>query len=183
MQDELVMAEAPVRQLRGVQGWREDIAAAVSAGRLFKRPAGMRIDDNHHLTLAGGWARPPQVKFIYGDPTHRAWVTMCRGIVNALGTQQAHAAQLVEAALARAAAVKRRNGPGDRKRMAAALTWAAIAESWGLAAAAAANEGRYLIRREDKIMRPVGVAVARAGGINQVARDKHYHQGSTGRTQ
>lgn len=182
MQEELVTAEAPLRQLRGMRDWRADIAAAVAAGRPFKRAAGMRIDDAHHLTLTGGWSRPPQVKFIYGDPTHRAWLEMCRGIVGALATQQAHANQIVEMCLVKAAAAKRRNMAGDRNRVIAALAWAKVAESWWAAAEAAAAEGQSLIRREDRIMRPVGEAVAMAGGITQVARDKHYHQGSTGRT-
>lgn len=180
IEEVLVTADAPRRQLRGVANWRADIAAAVVAGRPFTKAAGMSIDDAPRLSLYG-WSRPPQVKFIYGAPTHRAWLRLCRAIVGALDTQQAHAAQIVEMCLAKAAAAKRRNGPGDGKRMAAALAWAETADSWWLAAGVAAATGRDLIRREDKVMRPVGEAMAAAGGITQVARDKHYHQGGARR--
>lgn len=170
MADVLQAVDAPARQLRGVGDWRLDIAASVTAGRVFGEPAGMSINDKPRLALTGGWSRPRQVRFLYGSGTHRAWLGLCNAIAGALDKQQTHAGLILADALDRAATAE------DDSEAAAALAVARVAEEWWLAAGTAAAAGRALIRREDAIMRPVGEAMAAAGGITEVARDKHYHQ-------
>jgi hypothetical protein len=50
-----------------------------------------------------------------------------------------------------------------------------LALQWELHARDAAAAGRLLVGREDRVHVPVGNAVAAAGGLPEVARDKHYH--------
>jgi hypothetical protein len=62
-----------------------------------------------------------------------------------------------------------------RADQAAAEARAQAAERWREAAAEAAAFGEAFIPREDNIHRPVGEAVAGAGGLPEVALEKRYH--------
>lgn len=175
----LVSADAPERQLKGVREWRADIAYALAAGSGFAS-VGKLIDTNRGPTLTRGWARPEGVLFLFGTPTHRAWRNLCKMIVRALEMQQWGAELVRESALDIVAAVELRAKrgiatPADISRAEAAAVKAQLAEEWWCAASYAAAAGRSLIKREDRIMRPIGLAIAAAGGLDQVVRDKHYH--------
>ena len=176
MKTVLVAADAPDRQLRGVANWRADVEDAMAHGGVFDGAAGMRIDTMPGPTVRG-WSRPQKVRFIFGDPTHRAWLDLCDEVMDALSDQQTYAIWVREAALALAEELSHGMRSSDElKRRAKALAAAKLAEQWWTSATNARTTGRALMRREDQIMRPVGEAIALAGGINQVARVKHYHQ-------
>lgn len=168
MQDTLTTAQAPQRQLQGVQDWRTAIEAAVAAGQHAGAP-GMHIDDAHRLSVSG-WVRPPQVRFLHGDPTHKAWMDLCKAIIRTLTTHQTHTAERCDIWRVRAEKARSRaaRNAALRKTAQAALE---LDRTF-----TAALTGRTLIDREDAIMRPVGMAIAAAGGVDEVARDKHYHQ-------
>ncbi len=171
--------DAPARQLKGVRVWRADIAYAVAAGSTFPS-VGKLIDTSRGPTLTRGWARPEGVLFLFGTPTHRAWRNLCKTIVRALVYQQGDAELARESALDIVAAVELRAKrgiatPADLSRGEAAAVRAQLAEDWLCAAGYAAAAGRSLIKREDKIMRPIGLAIRAAGGLAEVAQDKHYH--------
>jgi hypothetical protein len=172
--------DAPARQLRGVREWRADITFAVSAGAAFPGAPGKSIDTNRRPTLTRGWAHPEGVLFIFGTPTHRAWRNLCKTIVHALVVQREAAGRQQASALDFVELVERRRKRGiatvaDIRRAEAAVIRAGLADEWWLAAASAAASGMALIEREDKIMRPIGLAIKAAGGLTEVAQDKHYH--------
>lgn len=171
MTDVLRSVEAPRRQLDGVLDWSAGISAAVMAAQAFKAPRGMEIDDAPRWS-AHGRARPQHVNFLHGDATHKAWRDLCKAVIAALKKQYGHATALLEyweEVYERAETDKER---------AVALEWMQVAAAWQAAAGLAYTQGEDLVRREDKIMRPVGKAIAAAGGVDQVARVRHYHQRS-----
>lgn len=94
MQKVLRAADAPHRQLTGVQEWRGSIADAVLAAQAFKNPPGMEIQHERRWTVRG-WQRPPELLFLYGTPTHRAWKQLSNTIVARLN-QQAAAAEATD---------------------------------------------------------------------------------------
>lgn len=184
MQAVLVNADAPRRQMDGVAAWRADIVDAVAAAHLWPNAEGMRIDDTPRLGFRGGWSHPPQVAFLRGDTTHRAWLQLSRAIASALWDQWSHASLISEAAWVKARKAEKAYvampSLHAHRVLIVAVRRAKLADTWRLNAALATSTGRALIRREDRILRPVGEAIASVGGITQVARDKHYHQaGST----
>lgn len=174
MDQALVAADAPERQLRRVRAWRSDVEYAVASGRLFVQPAGLdEIYDGPLPSLSRGWSRPREVAFLHGKVTHRAWLALCAAIVKQLRVQAAYASTVHEAAVNRAAQARTSIA---RVR---ALRAAARADEWCAAAVAAAETGTSVMFQEDAILRPVGMAVAAAGGYREVALDKHYHQWSS----
>lgn len=153
METALKAMDAPTRQTTGVAAWTADIAEAVVAGNACGSTIGTHADP--------AWR---------GHISHRGFVATCRTIIDALRRQQAAAETIRRAAESDAA-----SADGDDRD--AALAQARRAETWRDKAAVAASAGISLLDREDALLRPVGVAVHRAGGITEVARDKHYHQG------
>lgn len=173
MTDVLGQVDAPRRQLNGVRIWRINVAAATGAARQLRYSGpGLQIVDQPLLPLTGRWTRPRQVRFLYGDATHRAWRDLTKTICEALDTQGFAAADTRADALQRAQAALQRRRPDLAKGW---LARAAAAGAWATAASSASLSGRYLITREDSIMRPVGAVIAAVGPRN-VAKDKHYHQ-------
>jgi hypothetical protein len=154
MEDALAAEDAPRRQIQGVHGWSSAVANAVVAGHACGSTAGMDAEP--------AWS---------GAITHRRWVGTCQMVISALRTQEATAAALYSAAMA---AARSANTEGVRN---AALARARKAAAWRSAAVNAETVGVGLVAREDAILRPVGMAIAAAGGISEVANDKHYHQG------
>jgi hypothetical protein len=130
-------------------------------------------------------------------PTHRAWMRQSALIITVLEhrEQQALTAQVTWTARARQheqardrwlAAAETAAGPSDRAARHAAAqreeaerarcaAVAALAAAWQAAAAEAISAGQALTNREDAIQRPVAEAVITAGGLTEVALDKHYH--------
>lgn len=105
--------------------------------------------------------------------THAAWRDLCTAITGALAVQ----IDTAEAAVAEART--KANVATGMEQFELAARWverARIATAWLEAACTARLEGECLINREDRIMRPVGYAIASAGGITEVAKDKRYHQ-------
>ncbi|GAA3957419.1 hypothetical protein GCM10023085_44920 [Actinomadura viridis] len=176
MYQTLASADAPLRQLKGVTQWRADIAAAVRASAVCAAPPGMHIEDRPQLT-ARGWRRPARVGFLHGTATHRAWVDLVEAIVACLLEQEAAADDLHETAIGAAARARVLQQPGQ---YAAAAARANAALKWRDAAGQAAAAGVALLTTENKIMRPVGEAIASVGAA-EVAKDKHYHARHTGR--
>jgi hypothetical protein len=179
----LVSVDAPARQLSGVRAWRDDVSAAVQAARPFAAPRGMSIVDGHALTRRG-WSWHPCIAFVHGQDTHAAWVSMCKAIVDALRYQLGHAQDLYDTYRALAdKALRNRNmalnktlwNRWERDRV-NLLEWTRAALAWKHAAMAAIDTGQALIRQENKIQKPIGLAIAAAGGITQVAQTRHYHQ-------
>lgn len=165
----LAAADAPNRQLHRVQEWRAHVGEAVLAASAYKDPPAMRLDSRRRLCVHG-WRMPPHMRFIDGTPTHRAWRDLCRAIINALYTQETYATSV---ATYWAKAARTAPNPEQTKR---ALQQQQYATRWRSAACTAADKGRRVIRGEDSIMLPVGLAIRRAGGLDEVALDKHYHQ-------
>ena len=171
MEDTLAAAEASNRQLVAVRVWQADIDVAVAYAAQLGSRTGMHLSDSPRLTSTG-WVRPEPVQFIYGQPVHRAWVRMCQVVIKAMRAQHAEAIAIATESRRRASRLKR-----VRSGEAAALLQKAItADAWAGAAMRAVENGKSLIKREDKIMRPVGEAIAAVGGLDEVAKDKHYHQ-------
>jgi hypothetical protein len=195
MHKALLMADAPQRQLRGVNNWRRDIGAAVCAAQPFRPPPrplkqvtwrrvisdtlavliapastpdyaqrdlpGLHIDDRVRMTVLGP-QRPPAVRFLHGHRTHRAWKELSWHVVGCLQRQEQAANEVL--------------------RLATKRRWKKAAEDaavWMVAANTAATTGLDLIAVEDAIMRPVGLAIRKAGGRHEVAQDKHYHDRSS----
>lgn len=177
MEQVLKDVEAPQRQLLGVRAWRAAVADAVAAGRPFTNFAGMHLVERRHLLRGGAWSWAPQVRFLHGDPTHQAWAKLCKAIIDALRQQQAHASDIAEAAREICdAAVAKNASAAAKARGPAAAARVMAAEEWWCAAAFAVASGRDLLRTENKISRPVGRAIAYAGGVDEVAQDRNYHQ-------
>lgn len=156
METALTAETAPERQLAGVREWCLEVARAVVAADVCGSSTG--------LTIRTEWAPNQPI-------THRLWLATCRAVIDALHAQAAHADALYRAALAEAGNAK------TKRRRQAALERAQRAVAWKTAAAHAASLGTGLTAREDAILRPVGRAIAAAGGPAEVAKDKHYHQG------
>lgn len=150
----LTAVDAPQRQTVGVTEWGRWIADAVVAGYACGSTAGTETEPAWH-----------------GKITHRGFVHTCQTVIEALRVQQATAESMRLAAEAEA-----RRAETARARD-AAMARAYRAAEWRDKAMLAETAGVGLVAREDAILRPVGEAVATAGGINEVARDKHYHQG------
>lgn len=168
MDEALGAIGAPARQRRGVLEWRLDVAVAVRCASVFTKPRGMRIAQTVYTSR-----RPmpnPALAFVSGDLTHRAWVRMCRALLSALHAQIGHAAALHEHFKAVALSAD------DPAVANAAAVLAQAAWQWQAAASSAADRGRLLVERENRIHLPVGYAVAAAGGVHQVAQAKNYHQ-------
>lgn len=154
METALEAVDAPQRQTSSVAEWGRWIADAVVAGYACGSTAG--------TTAKPAWT---------GEMSHRGFMGTCRAILEALRTQQATAEKLRQQATADA-----RRAKTDKARD-AALARARRARAWRDKAMFAETAGVGLMASEDAILRPVGEAVAVAGGINEVAKDKHYHQG------
>lgn len=146
--------DAPQRQIAGVGAWARKVADAVVAGYACGSTAGMNASPRRG-----------------GDITHRGFVDTCQAVIEALLVQQATAQAIYDDAIAQAQAAK------NAKAREAALARAARAAEWKSAAMTAETAGAGLVASEDAILRPVGEAVAAAGGVGEVARDRHYHQG------
>jgi len=164
--------DAPRRQLAGVRAWRADTAVAVRLAAAFRNPRGVRIPDR--VMSGRRWVPNPGLSFIYGDETHRAWADMCRAALAAITRQQHHAAGLHEHFKAIACSTSD-PGMGD-----AATVLARRAAQWWGAAVAAGRRGLILLQKENSISTPIGQAIASAGGIREVAREKTYHQAGAG---
>lgn len=160
MESALAAETAPERQLAGVREWCLEVARAVVAADACGSTLGLAV----HTV----W-NPSQ------PITHRLWLATCRAVIDALHEQAASADALHRAYLAMAEQAK------TKKRRQAALAAARRAAAWKAAAERAANLGTSFIAREDAILRPVGHAIAAAGGPAEVAKDKHYHQGMAAR--
>ncbi len=156
METALTAEDAPERQLHGVREWCVEVARAVVAADVCGSSTG--------LTIRTEWDPSQPI-------THRLWLATCRAVIDALHAQATHADALYRAAMAEADRAK------TKKRRQAALAAAQRAAAWKTAAERAASLGAGLIAREDAILRPVGNAIAAAGGPAEVAKDKHYHQG------
>ena len=156
MDTALAAEDAPERQLQGVREWCLEVARAVVAADACGSSTG--------LTVHTEWSPSQPI-------THRLWLATCQAVIDALHAQAAHAWTLRVAALADADKAK------TKKRREAALERARRATAWNYAAAHAAGIGTVLTAREDAILRPVGHAIAAAGGPAEVAKNKHYHQG------
>lgn len=156
METALTAEDAPERQLQGVREWCLEVARAVVAADACGSSIG--------LTVYTEWDPSQQI-------THRLWLGTCRAVIDALHEQVASADALHRAYLAMADQAK------TKRRRKAALAAARRAAAWRAAAEHAAGLGTRLIAREDAILRPVGHAIAAAGGPAEVAKNKHYHQG------
>jgi hypothetical protein len=175
---------APRRQRDGVAGWRADVQAAIACSTAFPDSPGLTIPSGR-VPGIGSRSWRPGVAFVHGDTCHRAWRTMCKAIIGALRVQAACAADryrhhMAEAEQARQAQdvialTDPRWAEWEQIRV-AALAWAQAAAAWNRAAQLAVDTGNALVRREDRISRPVGDAIAAAGGMEQVAQAKDYHQ-------
>lgn len=150
----LIDVDAPQRQITGVTEWGHWIADAVVAGYACGSTVGTEAEP--------AWT---------GEITHRGFVRTCQAVIEALRTQQSTAEAMRVAAEADA---QRATTASARD---AAMARAYRAAEWRDKAMLAETAGVGLVAREDAILRPVGEAVATAGGINEVAQDKHYHQG------
>lgn len=171
MKQGLAAEDAPERQLQQVKTWHLEIEDAVDAARVCASTIGLDLDLLQRAMNRGTGNEISPLPFIAGARTHRTWLQLCELIQTALATQRVAAAVIRAEALAAAANAKHRSEK-EAARAEAARAWL-----WKSAAAQAEVTGRFLIQREDAILRPVGEAIRAAGGINEVARDKHYHQG------
>lgn len=154
METALTAVDAPQRQTTGVTEWGRWVAEAVVAGYACGSTAGTEAEP--------AWS---------GEITHRGFVRTCQTAIEALRIQQATAEALRAAAEAEATRAK------TEKAKNAALARARRASAWRDRAMLAETAGVGLVASEDAILRPVGEAVTAAGGIHEVARHKHYHQG------
>lgn len=170
MHETLITADAPRRQLQGVLEWRADVAAAVQASTVCDAPPGLHLAVTPRLT-GRGWRHPRPVRFLYGEPTHRAWLDLCDALVACLHEQEQAADELYRAAVQ---AAQRAASLGLHHHHAKATATARAAAKWRDAAIIAAISGQYLKHVEDKIMRPVGDAIASIG-LSEVTRSKRYH--------
>lgn len=150
----LAAVDAPQRQTAGVSTWGRWVADAVVAGYACGSTAGTEA--------APAWR---------GEITHRGFITTCRAVIAALRVQQGAAEALRSKAESEAKAAK------SDKAKDAALARARRAAAWRDKAMLAETAGVGLVASEDAILRPVGEAVDAAGGIREVAKEKHYHQG------
>lgn len=167
MRATLLTADAPTRQLTGVDVWRAEISVAVSIGSAFPRPAGMGIADT--VAVRGRSHPADRVRFLRGQVTHAAWRDLCGAVIDALTRQHAHATRLTKYWLVQA---RTADTPSAHTY---AVEQAQTAVDWGRAAHTAAATGRRLVADEDSIQVPVGRAIQRVGA-HDVATDKHYHQ-------
>ena len=161
----ITAADASRRQVNGILAWRDQVRHALAKAQ-----------------AAGGTAgtKAPAVP----STTHRAWLVASGAIVDALYTQSTAAGILrceCEAAAeeleAEAAATEDEDEDeaGELLTQAAALRARAEAATvWQIAALEAAAAGRSLTTAEDAIARPVGEAIAAAGGVREVPGAKHY---------
>jgi hypothetical protein len=62
-----------------------------------------------------------------------------------------------------------------RAAQAAAEERARLAAAWQEAATEAAEFGKTLVAQEDNVHRPIGEAIAKVGGLREVALEKRYH--------
>lgn len=154
METALTAVDAPQRQTSRVAEWGRWIADAVVAGYACGSTAG--------TTANPAWT---------GEITHRGFISTCQAILEALRAQQAAAEAIRLSAEAKARRAK------TEKAQNAALAQARRAAAWRDKAMLAETAGVGLVSSEDAILRPVGEAVTAAGGIDEVAQDKHYHQG------
>lgn len=182
MCDVLALIGAPARQRNGVARWRDDVDLAVSAARRHRSPRGLTVDDWILLSANGTAHFPDHLQFLAGERTHRTWRVLADHVMCALGEQKVHAGEVIDRANAAyeraAAAAKVYPRPEHQRQMAAARDRRGLAADWFALAAAAHDAGRHLITHENRIAEPIGHAIAAAGGLTNVARDKHYHQGA-----
>jgi hypothetical protein len=173
METALLAEEAPQRQLDAVRAWQMDVIAAALAANACGSTTGLNLDTMPEPRGSGrrGWKWSPQTEFVTGVRTHRAWKKLCELIISALLAQETEAESLRSAAMAQARAATTEDA------RATALARARKAAAWKESAFHAEIAGRVLVEHEDAIVRPVGLAIAAAGGISEVAKDKHYHQG------
>lgn len=159
----ITAADASRRQVNGILAWRDQVRHALAKAQ-----------------AAGGTAGTKAA--VVPSTTHRAWLVASGAIVDALYTQAAAAARLrceceaaAEALEAEAAATQDEDEAGELLAQAAALRARAEAATvWQIAALEAAAAGRSLTTAEDAIARPVGEAIAAAGGVREVPGAKHY---------
>ncbi|MFG2001650.1 hypothetical protein ACGFNU_21110 [Spirillospora sp. NPDC048911] len=173
MHTALTLADAPTRQLRGVWDWRVEVAACVEAASVFTGAPGLVIDDTPRLTTRG-WRRPLPVRFLFGERTHAAWLSLCSAISRRLWTQRDTAEQIYDKAVKRMKIAWR---AGDARAFKKARRLRELADRWFAAANRAIRVGDLLVATEDAVMRPVGKAIRKVG-IADVAKDKRYHDRS-----
>jgi hypothetical protein len=187
----LTAADASRRQVQGCMDWRALVEAAYAAGRDYCAAAGTQIQPAGR-EVAG-----------HATPTHRAWLDLCQQIIKTIGAQ--HQQAFAEMSFWLAEAVRHAKLRDDWLRAAAAadspqqraycleqaareerervncLALARRAQLWMDAARYAAQFGMALAAREDQINRPVGEAIAAAGGTGEVARARTYHVAGSSR--
>jgi hypothetical protein len=185
MAEAMTTVNASRRQVRGVAAWRDQVAAAVLAGR--------EAGADHAGQLAGT---------VPGSQTHGQWMTTADTIIATLASQAAEAEamagesrELADDARGREqrANAGRAQAEADENHEAAAAFAAQAAsaaddaedaeehaeacEAWAAAATDAAAQGAALTAREDAIHQPVGRAIADAGGRAWIADDKTFITG------